>query len=95
MNKEEIYDEKIFPLMTEIIAICREQGIAMLASYSIPVEDKEGQCCTTHLADGDGEIDERFRAACITIQRGGQSAPPMMLTTQHADGSKTLTAIPG
>lgn len=93
MNKEEAYDEKISPLMTQIIAICREHGIAMLASYSIPVEGKENQCCTTHLADGDDVIDGRFRAACITIQRGTQSPPPMMITTQHADGSKMLTAV--
>jgi len=95
MNKEQAYDEKISPLMTEIIAICREHGIAMLASYSIPAEGKEDQTCTTHLDDGDKVIDERFRAACITIQRGSQPPPPMMLTATHADGSKTLTAVLG
>ena len=33
MNKEEIYDEQISPLMQKIISVCREHGIAMIASF--------------------------------------------------------------
>lgn len=39
MNKEEIYDEKIAQLMAEIIAICQQHKIAMLASFTISTED--------------------------------------------------------
>ena len=95
MNKEEIYDEKISPLMGQIIAICQQHGIAMLASYSIPNGEDEGLCCTTHLADETGEVYERFARANAIIRQGHGSRDALMLTTQHADGSKTLTAILG
>ncbi len=95
MNKEEIYDDQISPLMTQIIAICREHGIAMLASYSIPNGEDDGLCCTTHLADENGEIYERFAKANGIIRQGHGARSPLMLTTEHADGSKTLTAIVG
>lgn len=36
MNKEQVYDEKIAPLMTQIIAICQEHKIAMLAHVLHP-----------------------------------------------------------
>lgn len=56
MNKEEIYDDQISPLMQNIIGICREHGIAMIASFNI-AHDGEGpngeDCsrltCTSHL----------------------------------------------
>jgi len=95
MNKEEAYDAKISPLMTEIIAICREHGIAMVASYAIPTDDDDGLRCTTLLPDGEGKPDPKCQEAHNLLRRGDQTASPMMLTTQHADGSKTLTAILG
>lgn len=45
--KEKIYDEKILPLMSQIIAICKEHQIAMHATFSFG--DKN--YCTTHLPD--------------------------------------------
>lgn len=93
MNKEEAHDAKISPLMTEIIAICREHGIAMVASYAIPTEEDESLRCTTLLPDGEGKPDTACQEAYNLIRRGTQTVSPMMLTTQHADGSKTLTAI--
>ena len=49
MNKEQIYDEKINPLMGQIIAICQEYKIAMLADFSIPNEEDAGLNCTSAL----------------------------------------------
>lgn len=102
MNKEEIYDSQISPLMQQIIAISREHGIAMFASFDI-AHDGEGpngeDCskltCTTHLPNGDDNPNERFVEAAQIIQRGGrtQHIASMQLTTQRADGSKTLTAF--
>jgi hypothetical protein len=50
-NKEQIYDERIAPLMDEIIGICTEYKIAMLASFSVPNGTVEGAdlMCTTSL----------------------------------------------
>ena len=100
MNKEEIYDDQISPLMQQIIGICRSNGIAMIASFNIS-HDGEGpngeDCsrltCTSHLPDGDDVFDERFNKCAVTIQRGAPQMMAMNITTEHADGSKTLTAI--
>ena len=55
MNKEQAYDEKIFPLMTQIIEICTDHGIAMIASFALSTEEDAGPCCTTCLKDENGK----------------------------------------
>ncbi|MCO1622216.1 hypothetical protein [Pseudomonas putida] len=100
VNKEEIYDEQISPLMQNIIAVCREHGIAMIASFNI-AHDGEGpngeDCsrltCTSHLPDGEGAFDERFRKAAVAIQRSAPHHISMHIATQHADGTRTLAAV--
>lgn len=100
MNKEEIYDSQISPLMLQVIAITKEHGIAMIASFDI-AHDGEGpngeDCstltCTTHLPDGDNNPNERFVKAAQTIRAKSNHCSVMQITTEHADGSKTLTAI--
>ena len=99
MNKEEIYDSQISPLMLQIIEICKAQGIAMMASFAIGHdgegpngEDCTGLVCNTLLPDGDGEPYPVFMQANAFIQRRGRPTP-MMITTEHGDGSKTMTAI--
>lgn len=100
MNKEEIYDEQISPLMQKIIGVCREHGIALIASFNI-AHDGEGpngeDCsrltCTSHLPDGEGAFDERFSKAAVAIQRSAPHHVGMNITTQHADGTRTLTAV--
>jgi hypothetical protein len=100
MNKEEVYDSQISPLMQQIIAITREHGIAMVASFDIAHdgegpngEDCSSLTCTTHLPDGDEKPNERFAQAAQVIQRRAHHCATLNLTTQHADGTKTLTAI--
>lgn len=51
--KEQVYDDKIYPLMDEIISICKEHKIAMLCSFAIPTEDNPGLACTTALLGSD------------------------------------------
>ena len=99
MNKEEIYDEQISPLMTKIIDVCKEHGIAMMASFDIAHdgqgpngEDCSSLICNTLLPDGDGNPNPLFSQANAHIQRGGRPAP-VMFTTSHSDGSKTMTAV--
>lgn len=100
MNKEEVYDERISPLIQNIIGICCEHGIAMIASFSI-AHDGEGpsgeDCsrltCTSHLPDGEGTFDDRFSKAAMAIQRSAPHHIGMNITTQHADSTRTLTAV--
>jgi len=99
MNKEQVYDEQISPLMQQIIAITREHGIAMIASFDIAHdgegpngEDCSALLCSTLLPDGDGKQNQIFAEANAHIRRAGRAAP-MMITTTHRDGSKTMTAV--
>lgn len=48
-SKENIYDEEIAPLMNQILEICREHKIAMLAQFGTPSESDKGLVCTTAL----------------------------------------------
>lgn len=55
MNREAIYDERISPLMTQIIAICKEHDIPMVASFQINDDRPDGDAfmCTTCLPHKD------------------------------------------
>jgi len=48
MNREEAYDTLINPLMAQIIAICKEHDIPMVASFEFtePGSDDVGLCNT-------------------------------------------------
>lgn len=99
MNKEEIYDDQVSPLMLKIIEICKVNGIAMMASFDIGHdgegpngEDCTGLTCNTLLPDGDDKPNPLFTQANALIRRRGRAAP-MMITTERGDGSKTMTAF--
>lgn len=92
MNKEQIYDDQISPLMRQIIQICKDNGIAMMADFAIPTDEDDGLRCTSLLPDETGENDPLHRDCNAHIRRGGRSAS-MMLTTDHGDGTKTVTAF--
>lgn len=52
MTREEAYDTKISPLMTQIIAICKEHDIPAFASFQYNDDrdgDDEARHCTTVL----------------------------------------------
>ena len=94
MNKEQIYDSEIAPLMAKIIEICTANKIAMLADFAIGHSEDEGLKCTTALTTKEYNPPPEMVKACAMLAPR-RSAPALMLTTQHADGSKTLTAILG
>jgi hypothetical protein len=50
-NKEEIYDKKISPLMAEIIKICKDNNVAMFASFALKPETDESESlyCSTKI----------------------------------------------
>lgn len=99
MNKEQIYDSQISPLMQQIIGICRDNGIAMIASYDIAHdgegpngEDCSALVCSTLLPEGDEQHNQVFVQANAHIRHNGRPAAMMIITT-GADGSKTMTAV--
>ena len=58
MNKKQAYQEKISPLMKQIVTICKEHGIAMIALFSIPTEDMKNLLVMTSITDEAGKIPE-------------------------------------
>jgi len=91
MDKEQIYDEQIAPLMEQIIAICKANGIAMVSSFSIPTEADDGLQCTTYMPDESGDLPERYATAVRAL--GMPQIQPLTLRTTHGDGSVTATII--
>lgn len=93
MNKEQIYDAQIFPLMAQICAIVQEHKIAMVASFAIPNDEDPDLLCTSCTTKKEFDPPESFKE-CVKILRP-EGIAPLMLRTKHADGSETLTAIVG
>lgn len=92
MNKEQIYDEQISPLMAQIIAICAEHKIAHIACFAIPTDDDPDLRCTTGQLSADFEPPEEFLQAWKHIRPASRSSA-LMMRTDHGDGSVTMTAI--
>lgn len=54
-NKEQVYDEQIGPLMQQIIDLCQQHGIAMLATFALPTEAQPDLNCTTAIPNETGK----------------------------------------
>lgn len=73
--KEEFYDEKIAPLMGQIIAMCKEAKINMVADFSLgpdPSNDDTPMFCTTSLPNLDPADEvgvERMTRATRTLRQ--------------------------
>ncbi len=87
MTKEDIYDEQISPLMAQIIEVCQEHKIAMLAQFGIPNdEDPELVCTTVLLAPEYSPSPGQLQARKI-LRPCPQS---FMIRTEHEDGATVL-----
>lgn len=71
-TKEQIYDEQIEPLMGQIINVCQQHGIAMVASFHIPTPEDLDLHCTSVLPDGDDEP-HPLAGDVLRFARGPQS----------------------
>lgn len=67
LNKEQIYDEHISPLMTQIINICMEHSIGMVATFHISTPEDEGLRCTSAVIDIDKGAGTTLDSALITL----------------------------
>lgn len=72
-KREAAYDEHISPLMTQVIALCKEHKIPLLASFDLAGEDDEQEGadtlrCTTCLAGPDWPLDESFEKALASLK---------------------------
>ncbi len=97
MNREQAHDEKISPLMTQIIAICKEHQIPFVASFQLddnPDDPDDCTFCTSGIVLDEWEPSEAIVKA-FDILRPRVPSLQAMLTTEHNDGTKTVTAFLG
>ncbi|KVC49876.1 hypothetical protein WS58_06300 [Burkholderia pseudomultivorans] len=92
-TKEQIYDEQISPLMAQIIAICKEHKIPVVASFFTPGEDDPELAVTTALLGNGYEAPVNFTNALRALRPELFAGTPLMLRTDHNNGSTTMTAI--
>lgn len=89
-DKEAIYDEQISPLMTRIIAICKEHRIPLVAQFQYANDEEEGPAfCTTSLPFED-VASEKIK----TLAAAAEPERPVVLaetTVTNPDGSKQIT----
>ena len=68
-TKEQVYDEKIEPLMGEILNICRANGIAMAASFDISRPVMPQLYVSSALSDENKEVSGLIRELQVVIRR--------------------------
>lgn len=84
-TEEAIYDEQIAPLMTQIIAICNEHRIPMVAQFVYGNTEEGGALlCTTSLP-----------AASMDREDGGQSGRMGRAATRREPSSFAITVMGG
>ncbi len=89
MNREDVYDNQISLHMTEIIRLCKEHDIPMVASfqYNDDRPDGEAQLCTTVILNQQDAACPGLHNAARAL-RGGDHAVTM-LTVRDGDGNVT------
>lgn len=83
---ERVYDEQIFPLMAQIIAICKEHKMPMLADFSLGFDEcseEDLKCTTALLSDDFGPPENMLRA--LTMLRTPPSFVAMAITRKSAN----------
>lgn len=83
MTKEEAYDAKINPLMAQIIAVCKEHKIPLLASFNL---GDDFHCSTTLLEESWGPSEEQIEAMRVLFP---PKRSPLMLATRNGKGEVT------
>lgn len=89
-DKEAIYDAEIAPLMTKIIAICREHDIPMAATFQYARKEEDDPAfCTTTLPRGDRCSPRLNRIIHLMQPEPAVSFAEMTVT--NPDGSKVIS----
>ena len=89
MNREDVYDNQVPPLMAESIRRCSTHGIPMVASfqYNDDRPDGEAMLCTTVILNQKDAACPGLHNAARAL-RGGDHAVTM-LTVRDGDGNVT------
>ena len=90
-DNEAVYDEQISPLMTKIIAVCKEHRMPIVFSVQYCDTESDGPgFCTTTITAFEGRADnDRMRRINIAMQPDRPVALAETVIT-HPDGSKEI-----
>ena len=91
MNKEQIYDEQISPLMVQIIEICKESKIAMVFSFYLPDGEQNTLHCSSALVSDEYEPSESLLEAWAVICP--ESRPMTQIITRNSNGETTAISV--
>jgi len=80
-DKEKIYDEKIFPLMNQVIEICKENDIQMLFSCYLRTDEEGDLTCDTYLPSKEQNCDKLENARLCIRDAYVAQRPYFMATT--------------
>lgn len=94
---EDVYDEEVSPLMTQIIAICKRANIPFHAGFALD----DDLACTTHIDPGESAIPEdmasydAWRKHYDPANRSVRGESSLtMITVRNAAGEVTqMTAV--
>ena len=88
-DKENIYDEQIAPLMSQIIDICRKNNLPIVATFQYCNKKENGAAyCSTALLSGNE--DQHMR----NVHKAVKASRPVAFAETHVtnpDGSKVIS----
>lgn len=96
-KREDAYDEHISPLMTRVIALCKEHGIPMAASFELdphPDEENNPLMCTTILIDEEGPLratSSKLIAAAKAMRPNQALSFATIISTDPETGDKRIS----
>lgn len=81
-DKESVYDEKIAPLMAQILKVCKEEDIPMIASFKLKDETEEDgeMLCTSFVLPKEHTPDKYIE--CRNIIYRSPSFMAMMIRSE-------------
>jgi hypothetical protein len=79
MTKEAIYDRDIAPLMAKIIETCKANGIALVASFGLDVDDEDSPLLCTTIIGMTNDADRLTAALRETVLRHSVGLSPVVL----------------
>ena len=91
---EKLYDEKISPLISQVIEICKDNNVPMFfsACYKNDPNNPDGEMfCTTAILPENRKPQVLWEFYNYII--GHRSPSAMNITIDHGDGTKTLETI--
>ena len=84
--KEKVYDDQISPLMAQIIAICKQHKISLVADFGL---DDDLHCTSALLAEEYAPSDKQIRA--LNTLKTDEVFAMAETTETLPDGSKRIT----